>query len=472
MISEKKVREIIDLSEQTYELCWELLNCLIHPEHPDALRNAILTFQSTLAGALQKLNSLFHRLGKEENRLIDRKQKLNRVWFQRRMKRLSEFKEAVNDTFAVGKQLGDSFAWFFFIEEREKFNKHYGHQPQFHGAPGIGGAGEYEFAKNISIVGRNLYLHHCLTTFLSIGDVTLIHLDDFSVSAVGELKSTEVSPGKLNVRLTYLGKDKSKMEFPDSSRRDEKIAEKLPPKIQLRLEKQVKEITNSFWRPSATIERVVGMSLRSQFEALENAVKSALVGQFAYEKLGDGLLLLTYRDGDRSLSKKLLNGELSFVKGELEDLPAQVISITDKRLKDNSLRHGSLIYGDRRETRPILGTRPIFWWPVSKTIIKDLIFKNVILMTWYNPAHLAQKLRTKGYQVSIGRKPEDYKIEKTIGNGSTKIEQAWYFFELVQGQLVEESAVVDLIELSCSEIASKIQQAGEGPAHFNFNFEL
>jgi hypothetical protein len=58
------------------------------------------------------------------------------------------------------------------------------------------------------------------------------------------------------------------------------------------------------------------------------------------------------------------------------------------------------------------GATPIFWRSLPLDFIRKLIFREVTVVTIYNPAHLIRKLRALGYQVELHR--TDLKVTKRI----------------------------------------------------------
>ena len=97
-------------------------------------------------------------------------------------------------TIAIGRSLGDSFAWFFYHSERKHLEEHLKHERQLHMPPGIGGIGELEFLDKTRVIDNHLVIYHGTTTFLRIGDVSFLDMKTLRLTAIGELKTKEIGP--------------------------------------------------------------------------------------------------------------------------------------------------------------------------------------------------------------------------------------------------------------------------------------
>src|SRR5690606_30115274 len=58
--------------------------------------------------------------------------------------------------------------------------------------------------KNMRSLGGCFLVHHCITSMLRLGDVTLIDLHGFKVAGIGELKSHSDQPGHVVVSMSIL----------------------------------------------------------------------------------------------------------------------------------------------------------------------------------------------------------------------------------------------------------------------------
>jgi hypothetical protein len=91
------------------------------------------------------------------------------------------------------------------------------------------------------------------------------------------------------------------------------------------------------------------------------------------------------------------------------------------------------------------GMVPLFWWPLDLGVIEALLFQDVWLFSVYNPAHLAAKLRSAGFEVESLRGQRGLRVEKKTGNKTLSIEQFDYFTHLITGQFWKEEAVVEML---------------------------
>lgn len=188
MVSEKEIDRLLSDVEIEFKKCWDILSN-IKEENLENITEDLLNFQPILATALFKLNSEYRKIVQEEKSLISRKNHVSLEWFKNRLKRLDQYKKLIKEAIKLGKVLGDSYAWIFYNRDRNLLNEHYKHQLITHTPPGIGGLGELEFIKNVNVTQEHFVLYHGITTFLRIGDISLIDLKNLRVSAIGELKT-------------------------------------------------------------------------------------------------------------------------------------------------------------------------------------------------------------------------------------------------------------------------------------------
>ena len=128
------------------------------------------------------------------------------------------------------------------------------HEAIFHTPPGVGGKGELEFIDRFKVLNSNIVLYHGTTSFLRVGDISFIKIPTLELTAIGELKTQRIGPGKLEISVSAYGrKEIAEKFFKDLNEKIKtenwtdktKKLNSFPPKIEEKLKKQIKEILNS-----------------------------------------------------------------------------------------------------------------------------------------------------------------------------------------------------------------------------------
>ena len=130
--------------------------------------------------------------------------------------------------------------------------KHLEHPAIRHFPTGIGGRGEVEFIRQAR-AEKHFLLHHGITTFLRIGDISFVDLRRRTVSGLGELKSHGTQPGHVYVTLHAISKDCNDLPrifavpgvFQQGSRHDRPPAS---PEFKKRLNRQVSGMSSALSR--------------------------------------------------------------------------------------------------------------------------------------------------------------------------------------------------------------------------------
>lgn len=464
MISRATIKALIDETEARYRKCWETLATLKRAESsPSAeFSEAMLDFQPTLARALFDLSKMHQALHQEKRRTVAKKARLSPKWFTHRLRTLDGYQQVIKTTTAIGKKLGDSFAWPFYEEERARLPEHYNHQGQPYVPSGLGGLGELKFIENHRVINGHLVLYHGITTFLRVGDVSLIDIRDGSLAALGELKTTKVAEGQLNITLDTVWPSKEGVLAFAGAGKERKDADDEPAPVQLsqrmraRLDRQVTSMSKSFILPNA--DRTVDLENDLHIDELEALCKELKTSAVTFRKVGDGYFLFGMRILKRSLASKLM-GRYTFSTSEkLAGLTQEAQSIIRKGSLDNEWWVGSLNkLGSEYNLTP--GMVPLFWWPLDLGVIEAILFQDVWLFSVYNPAHLAAKLRNVGFEVESLKGQRGLRVEKKLGNKTLCIEQFDYFTHLITGQFWKEEAVVEML----STFADRVEREAVSP---------
>ncbi len=460
-------------AEEQFKACWSKLVILLYRGDQKQLLDAITTFQPTLAKALYRLESVYQKLCQEGRDLVARRKTLTRRGLRQRLHTINGFKHLLKQTSDVGKALGDGFAWFFYQNERELVRRHLEQQSNPHPPTGIGGLGEVEFVTRIPKLGDYFVLGHSTTTFLRLGDVSLIDLATFRVAAIGELKTHESGNSRICVSINLVGRKGTtppQLPIPVAAAGPSAPPPKpLPPALQQRLVRQISRIKDSFKPKPSDGElgylKSSGYSLHDKLAELHNhcSVKGC-----AYVHADRGLLLIGFPRTGQTLYPRLtanIPGKATFKRLRIDEAAKALV---DKSLPDNSLRIDWVHYRARQRYELERDMPPLAWWPLPSSVIEALLFKKLAVMTLYNPAFLLARLRSAGLQVTSTREGA-ITIEKQSKEKRLKIEGIPYFLRLVQCYLLSDTTLSTLI----TQMASTLESADlgrPGTVHWNLDF--
>ncbi|MBE0542414.1 MAG: hypothetical protein IH623_13665 [Verrucomicrobia bacterium] len=451
MLNRKRIERAVSEAEQSFKDCWlKLLTLRKCVEGKSEMIEAIVSFQPTLGIALYRLETLYNQICQEGRELISRKSDLNKKWFRHRLHTLNGFKRLLRATMDVGKALGDSFAWMFYQNERELLRRHDEHEPNPHLPTGIGGRGEIEFIRGLPKFGDHLVLAHSITTFLRLGDVSLVDLVEGKVAAIGELKTCANGDNQLTVTINLVGRNLRKDRLPKSVEGQHtpfsSDRRPLPPPILERLKRQIERIQESF-KPVVSNQHLAPAQVSATFHhsKVEELYRSPAKLSMERIKADRGLLVIGIRLKGESLFSRLAGKHHSKRNLDRLRITEDAREIVDLALKDNSLRFGWLPYPAQGRYSLSLGMRPLFWWSLETEIIEALLFRRFAVMTLYNPVFLIDDLRRCGIEVEA-LKEGGIRIWKKSGDKEFRIFGIPYFLELVQAHLFADSAVVALIQ--------------------------
>lgn len=408
----------------------------------------IFLFQPTLVQALFDIEDIHRLLGKRKRFLISRKPSVNSKWFEREVRSLSQYSGVLTGLTDIGRSVGDAFAWFFYCKSQHMLQRHLRYPASKRMPAGVGGRGELEFLKQVHPPGHFL-LYHGITSFLTIGDVSLIDLQTFEVVSLGELKSDQIGPGVLHIRLHTVSRKPESLPF---APKDELLggvfvtarpaAPALPDNARLRLERQLEAMANVIKYDPVNGRSDVHDAYH--FQELTGVAEAIGKKNHAYVRIDAGLLVVAVRPSTQSFSGRLM----SQVSGQdvvrrLDGLVENVLSILDPEMaEENCLLIGSM------KTLISADAVPLFWWPVAPDFLERIYFREIEIVTAYNPAHLVRQLRSVGFQVerTLGPAAPEYKIKRDTGTGGrVEITTVRHFINLIQNHLMKERKIVDML---------------------------
>lgn len=435
-------------TDEKYRKCWEVLATL--KTKPD---ESIQLFQSMLCEALFDLSNGYRAISQRRKKLISRKHKLSPAWFSKQQKLLASRQDSIVEASAIGRTMGDSFAWLFYRNDLDLIEQHLKHYENSHIPPGFGGIGEKEFISRVRRIGDFMILYHGTTSILRLGDVSLIDLKSFRVAGIGELKTTPKKPGELSIALLITGHKehlpaKSLIKISASQKTDKTT---FPPPMKARLERQIDRNVKAL---SSTRTDKDGSKIDIRVETyipeFEKMLREAKVGKFSYRQFGPGLLCIVFKQKRRRLSSVLSpNKQIDFAS-KLDELPKHAIKIAMPGSPHNSLNIDSLVYGRNGTTRFQLGTLPVFWWPLEADIIKKLIFQEYIVDITYNPAHFIAKLAAAGF--TVASEDGSFSLYHTVGKKKFYVTGLPYFLSLICFYLYKEEEVIEMLKKSITAI--------------------
>lgn len=456
LITMGNVRDVLDLTYQTYDKCWNTLIKFEGSKLDQDFYPELMSFQPMLCRGMLKLEKIFRSISQEKRRLIIRKKSLSIKWFKQRMKNLSDYQKAIEQCIWIGKSLGDAFVWIFYENERTLLAEHRKHKEICHLPVGIGGIGELAFITQVKKLGDCLIIYHGITTILRHGDISLFDLKQKKIVAIGDLKSEQDGEGVAKVRFVCAGltpKDvdkinrsfqKSSVEVPNSTKKIDLIAD-LPSLIREHLTHQLKQIS------SALEEREQGpyfksaRAVKDHINELNLLYANLKTSKFVYQAASPSLLLLAYKYRKQSFSSKLLGKSRIDFPAKLKKIESGISSIIDPSLTDSLLYYGMFYYTKKGTVLNLPGTVPLFWWPLDKEFVREIVFQEVFVFTFFNPRHFLIKLEANGFTVEHDEGKNIFKVSKDINGIMHVMDPFNDYFRLIMNKLLSEDAVIDIL---------------------------
>ena len=343
MISRASVCAGIDEASGVFAKCWDALAAWKERLLSAETRDQFLAFQYDLGQSLYDLSRMYDAVVAESKATVRRKHKLSAKRFRSRMSTLADYARAINDTILMGKDLGDSFAWLFYIREPALVERHLQHAGNLHLPRGIGGTGEIELVRRLQILPDHIVVYHGTTTFLRIGDVSFVHLPTFTVSAIGELKTRRIDQNTAETAVHIIGDAKqlpTRMPFlRQSSTSVDASGTSLHPAQRDRLRRQVETMSKALAADEP--RRRFDHAQESNILKLDLLVQRATRRKLTYVKVGDGIVAVALRLRPSKLSSRLLPRHVADPSKAIAETPQIVSQITDFGSRDNSNDYGS-----------------------------------------------------------------------------------------------------------------------------------
>jgi hypothetical protein len=384
------------------------------------------------------------------------------------MRTLAHVSDVLTTTADIGRSIGDAFVWFFLSQSQQFLHDHLRAQPSGYIPVGVGGRGEIEFMRQVRLP-HHLVLYHGITSFLRIGDVSFVDTRSLQVVGIGELKTTEVAPRQLSIKLHMVAvRDANIFPIIESIERantpaeDPSTSKDLPKTAKHRLEKQVKFMSEALkQQPPDSNTDIHDAYCFDELSKMSSRIKTS---PHAYQQIGPGLLLIAIRAQQRSFVRRVMTQvPAADIVQRLKGLSDAVIGLFDPNTKPDN----RLIIGGVKTTIDAAAV-PVFWWSIDLDFAERLYFRELELVTAYNPAHLIGRLRSEGFEVESIENGDrlDYRLSRTLAVGSrVEIGGMWFFLQMIQSHLMKEDKVLEML-------LSLIHSANEGTLPSNSRIDL
>ncbi len=453
-ISCKQVDAALNRAEENLRRCWHLLVAFRKGKSNASDVHPVIELEPLLVEELFRLSKLHHALASEKRRRVEAKAHYSRAWFNRRMAFLDRQQTRIEEAIGVGRAIGNAFAWFFYQNDRELLGKHLAEPLTKTMSAGIGGIGEREFAKNARMLGSWMVLHHCVTDMLRIGDVSLINLKTLRVAGLGELKSHEYTPGKVTVSVTVLG------DRPDVSLKaavapvdrtidaGRDVTSQLSPAAAARLDRQLNKIQVSQAASRRTPDSLVSLITDNQMKTFEAFLQDTRKQTVSYAQTGASQTFFSWRFRKVRWARRISGAKpgtkpAPAVKERFKKLPDFVLKTMNPQRKDNALILESFFYDRTGRFELMSGMTHPFWWPIDSTLLEQVLFKDVMVFSVFNPAWLYKKFEEEGFTVEA-KDIHHPRVSKSDGNMVISLEGIPFYYRAIQRYLMDEAAVIKM----------------------------
>jgi hypothetical protein len=406
----------------------------------------MVAFQPTLIEILFEIAHMDRMLSKRASFLIRHGRKGDHG-FNRTMARLAEQRAHLREIQSIGRYLGDSFAWFFYQFDVDLLEKHAKRPLSPHMSIGVGGQAELRLAQGLRTIAGYFVIHHAATSFLRLGDMSVWSPKSGRIVGIGEAKAGIPAGDRVSVQVQYIFRADAEVSF-NTGKTMTRL--KLPAAEDARRLRQLGDIQDAI---AATVQSPAGgvhhgADVDSEEKSpiveihtrqLADAVARSRGGAFAWEHAGPGLLLGAYRRSGMNPNEIIPPGEATRVLAQ----HAQHLMHPDRNL--NSLVIGSLAYGAGGSPVNHLGMPPLIWQNLDSTVLFDILFKRVTVVTLFNPAYLIAGLNAEGFEVSLVKAPLTFRVTKTTKTHRTELFGIDYFLRLRTQSLYEHESVLRLL---------------------------
>lgn len=448
-LTEAIIRQAIDKAEPELEWCLRVVARLGGHASDVDFATSVPAFQLRLLDAITALEDVYRSIKREERRLISRKARLNYDWFRRRMAKLAFYAKAIGGVLTMARAIGDGFAWFFYERHRDLIDEHLTHQRQPLLPAAIGALGERLTVKNLLVIDNKLLLYHGITTFLRIGDFTLIDLSTLEVSAIGELKTGRPASDHIQTNVSLVAAELGRLPRIPIAKSPSHERLVLPPAMAERRKRQLRAISNALAAVGNSRKEVAAAKLNDfHFDKLEDVARRCGHRKFMWIKADNGFIIGALRLKNRRkapLSSILLDKGSDHASLAVSDAPEWARKIVSDEKRLNSLTISSP-FSDERDYITRRTEYPVSLWPIAPAVLADILLHRVMIITFFNPAYLWKAIEEKGYELQFNRKGKVIGGKKTAGNRFSELQNLDYYAGMISSCFMTEKGVLGLID--------------------------
>lgn len=406
-------------------------------------------FQYNLGLTLYRLAATRKEIIAEEKKLILQKKKVNAKWFVSRMKLFKKFKDGIDQCIIIGKSLGDVFVVHFYQLNLPELFNNLDFEPNQIFPTGIGGIGELKLIQNHFLINRHFLILHGISNLLRVGDVSIFNMDDGRLTSIGEIKTKSVGENKISLSLSAV-EVKDRKFFSEMQWNNISVDNEDPYKDYFDPERFKRQMNKTYrflqsHNPKDPKDQKVVYE-KYHVKELEEVVEGMGKRPFSILKINSSLLYSAVKTSSNKISKRIFKkedaGKLKKYEGEIE---RYINSIFDKDRPNHPIRYGSIHFDKNHNTNLLIGTLPLFWYRIKPSVLKEIYFHNVFVVTLFNPTSLYSRLNEKGIEFIKDERSGKYFIGKKIGKAMLKFERFTYFLYLIENCLHTEEAVISLI---------------------------
>jgi len=436
---------------------------LTTPKVEPTTGQSIVDFQLRLLDAIADVEAAYRSIKHEEKFLIANKARYQLRWFGQRMAKLAGYTMVIDHVLAVGRAIGDGFAWFFYERDRDLIAEHLKHQRQRLLPPGDGALGERMTLKNMQGFGGRILIYHGTTTFLRMGDISFIDTSTMRVACVGELKTQRTAPDLIEVSIALIAGSADQLpkasDFEVARKPRERPAPEFPPAMRDRFARQRKTMGEAMARVhEKSVDDSLGGPSKFHFEELQEVVSRSRKRSFEYVHAGPGVVIGALRLSQNGNLGSNFLGQFKHAERAAAEVPQWAVKTVDPASKWNSLSLGSvgsgsgdLAFGPE--------TIPFAWWPVDRETLKEILFGDVMVITLFNPAHMLRSLEERGFELTFDRRHRLKEAVRTHGDKQLGLDHFEYYYRLVQGSLLSEAGVMSIIDQTIEMATTRFDQA-------------
>ena len=394
--------------------------------------------------------------------MVEIKNKIKREWFISKMRLYKKFKLEIDNCIVIGKTLGDAFVWHFYQFNLKDLFKHIEHESIRIPPIGIGGLGELEFIKKYFFINNHIAILHGISNFLKVGDVSFISMKDFQLSSIGEIKTKKIDEERVNINVTSINAEGRFFLRDDEVQvvnlKENEIYKQYfdPDRFKRQIERMKNIVRPLETKPNRGKEKF--LFDKYNVKELEEVVIGTKNEFLKIMQAGSDLLYVAARAKNKIFSKRINDKEddskFQEKKGEIEQ---HIISILDKENPNFHMQFGSVHFDKHFKPINMIGTAPIFWYPIKPEVLKEIYFQNVFVTTVFNPTQFFNGLREMGIEFVKDAVSGKFSLQKNIGDAKMRFEYFNYFLLLIKEHLHTRQAVISVIK----EIILAAEENGE-----------